>query len=88
MKSNKCVFSVNQISYWCKSVYFLHTKGDQSKMNQSAKDWCKVAVCATRWLGRVIHLIENRDKAVRIKLKYFQGGSYLLGLLGFSATNT
>ena len=33
--------------------------GDQSKMNQSAKDWCKVVVCATRWLGRVIHLIEN-----------------------------
>ena len=46
--------------------------GDQSKMNQSAKDWCKVVVCATRWLGRVIHLIENRDKAVHIKLKYFK----------------
>ena len=57
--------------------------GDQSKMNQSAKDWCKVVVCATRWLGRVIHLIENRDKTVRIKLKYFQSRSYLLGLLGF-----
>ena len=44
--------------------------------------------CATRWLGRVIHLIENTDKTVHIKLKYFQGRSYLLGLLGFSATNT
>ena len=53
--------------------------GDQSKMNQSAKDWCKVVVCATRWLGRVIHLIENTDNQIEIfsKQKLSSGTSWL-----------
>ena len=45
-----------------KSVHFLHTMGNQSEMNQSARIGCKIAECAARIIK------EKTDQANQIEI--------------------